>query len=251
MNYKVKLEIFEGPLDLLLYLIQKDELDIHDIPITLVTEQYLEHLSIMQSLNLEVAGEFLVMASMLMRIKSKMLLPVEEKIEEIPEEEDPRDELVQKLLEYMRFKEAASQLREMEDLRSRAFTRQPQEIEVDTADSPFLEVSLFDLITAFSKVLKEMPRDVFHQVIKDEFTVAEKVEELSERLRRESRVKFSTIFHQAKNKLEAITIFLALLELVRLKEIATVQESRFGEIELTKQNPQPEKQEDAVWKSEH
>lgn len=234
MDYRIKLDIFEGPLDLLLYLIQKNELDVHDIPITLITEQYLEYLNLMQIMNLDFAGEFLVMSSMLMRIKSKMLLPADETEPEVQDEEDPREELVQKLLEYMRFKQAATQLREKEELRSDMFGRYPQEIEVEAEDSPFLEISLFDLITAFSKVLKDMPKDVFHNVIQDEFTVAEKVSELQSHLNRHNKLSFSALFLKVKNKLEAITLFLALLELVRLKVVTFSQNRQFDEIEIVK-----------------
>jgi len=234
MGYKIRLDIFEGPLDLLLYLIQKNELDIHDIPITLITEQYLEYLTLMQSMNLEVAGEFLVMASTLMRIKSKMLLPDPVKEEMIPEEGDPREELIRQLLEYKRFKEAASQLRDREQLRAQWFTRHPGEIELEAGDSPFVEVSIFDLITAFGKVLQDMPREVFHEVVKDEFTVAEKIHDLLHFMVRESKVRFRDLFRKAKNRLEAITIFLAVLELARLREIMFCQPEPFGEIEITR-----------------
>lgn len=232
MTYKVRLEIFEGPLDLLLYLIQKNELDIHDIPITLVTEQYLQYLNLMQSLNLDVAGEFLVMASMLMRIKSKMLLPPDEvPADAPPEEQDPRAELVQKLLEYMRFKDAAQNLRKMESSRMDSFARVAPELEIEAGDSPFLDGSLFDLITAFGKVLQHMPKEVFHQVIKDEFTVAEKVQEILGSLGTDGqRVRFTQLFKKATNRLEAITVFLALLELIRLKEVSFMQDQLFEDI---------------------
>ena len=232
--YKVRLQIFEGPLDLLLHLIQKNELDIHDIPITLVTEQYLEHLNLMQSLNLDIAGEFLVMASMLMRIKSKMLLPPDEVPAEAPaEEEDPRAELVAKLIEYMRYKDAAQELRKMETSRADSFARSAPELEIDAGDSPFLDGSIFDLITAFGKVLQHMPKEVFHQVIKDRFTVAEKVQEILGFLGAEGqRVRFTQLFKKAENRLEAITVFLALLELIRLKEVFFVQNQLFDDIEI-------------------
>lgn len=237
MNYKVRLQIFEGPLDLLLYLIQKNELDIHDIPITLVTEQYLEYLNLMQSLNLDVAGEFLVMASMLMRIKSKMLLPPDEVPADAPlEEQDPRAELVAKLIEYMRFKDAAQSLRKMEEIRMDSFTRGGGvDIEIDAGDSPFLDGSLFDLITAFGKVLHHMPKEVFHQVIKDEFTVAEKVTEILGVLGGDGqRVRFTQLFRKAANRLEAITVFLALLELIRMKEVSFMQDQLFDDIQIVR-----------------
>ncbi|MFT5207304.1 MAG: segregation and condensation protein A [Candidatus Omnitrophota bacterium] len=232
MAYGVKLEIFEGPLDLLLYLIQKHELDVHDIPITLITEQYLEHMDMLSVLNLEVAGEFLVMATMLMRIKSKTLLPIDQVEEDAAIEEDPREELVQKLLEYMKFKDVAGQMRVLEETRSDSIRRHPEPIEFDDSDSPFINISIFDLITAFSRVLKEMPKDVFHRVIKDEFTVAEKVEEILGRLKSGESVQFTTLFTQVKNKLEAITVFLALLELIRLKEVSFIQSKNFDDIDI-------------------
>jgi segregation and condensation protein A len=184
-------------------------------------------------MNLEVAGEFLVMASMLMRIKSKMLLPPDEVPVEAVEEQDPREELVRKLLEYMRFKEAAQDLRKMETSRMDSFSRFAPEIEMDAADSPFLEGSLFDLISAFGKVLQHMPKDVFHQVIKDEFTVAEKVQEILSSLGEAgSKIRFTQLFRKTSIRFEAITIFLALLELIRLKEVHFVQNSLFEDIEI-------------------
>lgn len=233
MDYRVKLDIFEGPLDLLLYLIKKNELDIHDIPINVITDQYLEYLNLMQLLDLDIAGEFLVMAATLMHIKSKMLLPPEEvPADAEAEEADPREELVRRLLEYKRFKEAAATLKQHEEERSRYFTRFAPLPELDGGDSPFWEASLFDLITAFSKVLKGMPKEVFHQIIKDEFTVAEKVHEIFHRLVENKTIFFSSLFQKAKNRFEAITVFLALLELIRLKEIRITQNRLFDEIEI-------------------
>src|SRR3989338_3114535 len=242
MSYRVKLEIFEGPLDLLLYLIKKEELNIHDIPITKITEQYLEYLNLMELLDLEVAGEFLVMAATLMQIKSKMLLPPDPESQEA-EEQDPRAELVRRLLEYKSFKEAADRLRGFEAKRSNIFTRFGAVPELDGGDSPFVEVSLFDLISAFSKILKDLPKDAFHEIIKDEFTVAEKVHEIFHRLLKEPVVKFSALFKAAKNKFEVISIFLAILELIRLKEVAISQPGHFGEIEISRNVRAPERME--------
>ncbi len=240
MTYKIRLEVFEGPLDLLLYLIKRDELNVYDIPITKITEQYLEHLNLMELLDLDVAGEFLVMAATLMQIKSKMLLPPDPVVEE-GEEADPRAELVRRLLEYKTFKDAAEGLRGFESKRSGVFTRFGVEPELGGDDSPFFEVSLFDLISALSKVLKSLPKETFHQIIKDEFTVAEKVHEIFHRLVKEPTLYFSTLFKSAKNRFEVITIFLALLELIRMKEVAIHQGRHFGEIEITRntKNLQP------------
>ena len=238
MNYKVRLDVFEGPLDLLLYLIKKEELDIYDIPITRITEQYLEYLNLMEMLDLEVAGEFLVMAATLMQIKSRMLLPPDPASETL-EELDPRAELVRRLLEYKAFKEAADKLRDFEGKRGEIFTRfgagpglEGIDLSTGGQDSPFLEVSLFDLISAFSLVLKNLPKSDFHDVPKDEFTVAEKVHEIFHRLVKEPSLYFSDLFKSAKNKFEVITTFLAILELIRLKEVLIRQENHFSEIEI-------------------
>jgi len=233
MSYKVKLEVFEGPLDLLLYLIKKEELSIYDIPITRVTEQYLEYLGMMELMDLDIAGEFLVMAATLMQLKSKMLLPPDpEGIE--TDEADPRAELIKRLLEYKTFKEAAERLHIFELERAKLFARTGVEPQVNENDLSLLDVSLFDLIGAFTKVLKELPKDELHEVVKDEFTVAEKVHEIFHRLAKHATIYFSELFRQAKNKSEAITTFLALLELVRLKEIVVRQDTQFGEIEISR-----------------
>ena len=233
MTYKVKLEVFEGPLDLLLYLIKKEELNIYDIPIAKVTDQYLEYLELMKLLDLDIAGEFLVMAATLMHIKSRMLLPPDQLNEE-EVEEDPRAELVRRLLEYKKFKEAASQLASMESQQKHLFPRvgniQPEEV-VIPKDMLF-EANLFDLITAFTKVLKDIPKDVFHEVIKDEFTVAQKMHDILHMMVEKTSIFFMDIFRAAKNKREMITIFLALLELIRLKTVSVKQSVVFGDIEI-------------------
>lgn len=169
MTYKVKLDVFEGPLDLLLYLIQKEEVDIYDIPISKITDQYLEYLELMQLLDLNIAGEFLVMAATLMHIKSKLLLPPDETEEIDRQEEDPRAELVKRLLEYKKFKEAASELSERESTQKHFFARVGSGVKTDELPPPedkFFEASLFDLITAFTKVLKDVPKDAFYQVVR-------------------------------------------------------------------------------------
>ncbi len=230
MSYKVKLEVFEGPLDLLLYLIKKNEIDIYDIPISEITEQYLEYLELMRMLDLNIAGEFLVMAATLIHIKSRMLLPPEEK-EILPEEEeDPREELVRRLLEYKRFKEAAGVLQDLEGQRKKMFTRTPAfELE---PNERFFESSLFDLITALTRVLKDVPKEVFQEIVKDEFTVEQKVHDLLHMLVSMPVIFLSDLFKKARNKLEIIATFLAVLELIRLKEIIVGQKESFGEIEI-------------------
>jgi segregation and condensation protein A len=234
MSYKIKLEIFEGPLDLLLYLVKKDHLNIYDIPIAKVTEQYLQYLNLMQLMDLSIAGEFLVMAAELMKIKSKMLLPVEETAAE--EEEDPRAELVKRLLEYERFKQIAETLREKENTQKEVFKRPKVEVEKGPSDSKevYFEASIFDLINAFSQALKDVPKEVFYEVIKDEFTIEEKVHTLLHLLLVEPSVRVSGLFSKAKNKLEVIVTFLAILELVRMKEVVLYQTSLFDDIEISR-----------------
>lgn len=237
MTYKVKLDVFEGPLDLLLYLIKKEEADIFDIPIAKITEQYLEYLEYMKMLDLNIAGEFIVMAATLMHIKSRMLLPPEELPPEEVEEEDPRAELVRRLIEYKKFKEAASQLAQMETNRSMVFPRSVDETQfIDQSEGPYFEASIFDLITAFSTVLKSISKEAFLEVVKDEYTVEEKVHELFHLLVEKPVLYFKEIFEKAKSKMEIIATFLALLELIRLKEVLVRQRQLFSEIEILR-NP--------------
>ena len=230
MSYKVKLDVFEGPLDLLLYLIKKNEIDIYDIPIASITEQYLEYIDLMRMLDLNIAGEFLVMAATLIHIKSKMLLPPDEK-ELLPEEEeDPREELVRRLVEYKKFKEVAGILQDLESQRKKMFTR---DIPFEAAQGEvFFEASLFDLITAFTRVLKDVPKDIFQEIIKDEFTVEQKVHDLLHMLVKSPALSLFNLFSNSKNKQEIIATFLAVLELIRLKEILVVQNRNFSDIEI-------------------
>jgi segregation and condensation protein A len=233
MSYKIKLDMFEGPLDLLMYLVKKDHLNIYDIPIAKVTEQYLAYLNLMQLLDLNIAGEFLVMAATLMQIKSKMLLPAEEgAIQE--EAVDPRQELVQRLLEYEKFKEIAENLRTRETDQREVFKRPNVEIDKTVCDDKevYFEASIFDLISAFSQAIKDIPKEVFLEVIKDEFTIEAKIHEILHLLLVMPSVQLSGLFSKAKNKIEIIVIFLAILELIRVKEIIVRQRGLFQEIEI-------------------
>ena len=231
MSYKIKLHVFEGPLDLLLYLIKKDELNIYDIPIAQVTDQYMKYLDLMELLDLDIAGEFLVIAASLLHIKSKMLLPRDAQEEPHEEEEDPRADLIEKLLEYKRFKEAAEHLRGREKFKQELFTRKPEVKEKDPNEIYF-ETSLFELISAFSKALKDIPKDVFYEVIKDEFSVDEKIHDILHALFKKSKLKLSELFEKAKNNLEIIATFLAILELIKVKEVKIMQKALFDEIEI-------------------
>jgi segregation and condensation protein A len=234
MSYRIKLELFEGPLDLLLYLVKRDHLNICDIPISTITEQYLAYLELMKSLDLSIAGEFLVMAATLMQIKSKMLLPPDETQPE-EEQEDPRDELMKQLMEYERFKEIAQELRKREEGQREIF-RRPQLDGQELPETPpaYFEASIFDLITAFSKALQSPPKELFYNVIKDEFTIEEKVHQILHRLLLSASVTLSALFSEAQNKIETIVTFLAVLELIRLKEILAVQKELFGDIEVVR-----------------
>ncbi|MFZ2386099.1 MAG: segregation/condensation protein A [Candidatus Omnitrophota bacterium] len=244
MSYKVRLELFEGPLDLLLYLVKKEHLNIYDIPVSQVTEQYLKYLELMKLLDLGVAGDFLVMAATLMEIKSKMLLPAEQN-EEIQEEQvDPRAELVRRLLEYEKFKKVADELKQREavqmDIFKRARPLDKEEIaagdgERESKDGYF-EASIFDLISAFSKAMQEVPKEIFYEVIKDEFTVEEKIHQILHFLLIQQSATLSGLFGQAKNKIEVAVTFLSILELVRMKEIVAVQRGLFQEIEIVRNN---------------
>jgi segregation and condensation protein A len=236
MTYKVKLDVFEGPLDLLLYLIQKEEVDIYDIPIAKITDQYLEYLELMKLMDLSIAGEFLVMAATLMHIKSKMLLPPEPTEGEEKVEEDPRAELVKRLLEYKKFKEAATELSQMESHHKHFFARVGPGVDIEQLpqEDTFFEASLFDLITAFTKVLKDIPKDIFYKVVKDEFTVSEKIHDVLHMVVDKKTILFTELFKAAKTKFEIITIFLAVLELIKMREIIVIQVTPFGEIEIMK-----------------
>jgi len=225
MHYQVKLDKFEGPLDLLLYLIKKQEINIYDIPIASITQQYLEYLKLMEFLNLELAGEFLVMAATLMRIKARMLLPRHEDEEE--EGDDPRQQLVQQLLEYQKFKSAASKLEAMEYQRRMLFPR-PEQNGKSIADDEY-SYNLFDLIAAFKAVL-ERNRVTYLEVEVEETSVEEKIDFLKQKLSDCDMIAFEDLFEGQQSLVELIVTFLALLEVLRLR-IATVRQTRpFGKI---------------------
>jgi len=235
MNYKIKLEVFEGPLDLLLYLIKKDEVNIYDIPIAQITDQYMEYLDMLKLLDLDVVGDFLVMAATLMQIKSKMLLPPDPS-EQLTEEEDPRDELVRRLLEYKKFKEAADDLRNKEMVRQDFFRRTPDEEKIkemkEEATEVYFEANLFDLISAFANALKNVPKDVFYEVIKEEFTVEQKIHDILHLFLHRPKVFLKDLFAKAGSKEEIIVTFMAILELIRLREVVAMQKGVFSDIEV-------------------
>jgi segregation and condensation protein A len=229
VSTRVQLEIFEGPLDLLLHLIKKNEVSITDIPIASITEQYLATLDLMESLSLDVAGEFLVMAATLIHIKSRMLLPAGTDEADEDEGGDPRNELVRRLLEYQRFKDAADQLEQREILTRDVFIRSAMPAE-EAAAPGFRELSVFELLNALKRVIDRLPKDVFHQIELDKITVREKMTLLLDKLRAEGRVVFEELFDQAKTRLDVVVMFLAMLELVKVRAIRIFQEQVTGPI---------------------
>jgi len=235
MSYKVKLNMFEGPLDLLLFLIKKEKIDIYDIPIVRITEQYIEYLDILRLLDLEVAGDFLVMAATLLHIKSKMLLPKDELAEESADELDPREELVRRLLEYKKYKDAAEKLKAMHDMNKNVFTRRGEGLDgkiIAEDGTEYFEASLFDLITSFRKVLHKIPKAEFHRVVKNRYTVSDKIHAIFHLLAAEPKISFKGLFDKSEDKDEAIVTFLAVLELIKMQEIIIVQMKVFGDIEI-------------------
>lgn len=235
---QIKLPVYEGPFDLLLDLIKKNEMDIYNISISEITKQYLDYLGQMKALSLEIAGEFLVMAATLIYIKSKMLLP-NETIDEEEDGVDPREELVRKLLEYQSFKEAAKNLSLLEHERGRVFTRQvtdyylkelsPEDIGIDT-----FSADLYDLLHAFHSVLSQMKHVEFHEVFEEEVTIEEKIYFIRKELSEKSEIPFRKLLGEKFTKNELIATFLALLELVRLKFLRAKQSETFGEILIQK-----------------
>ncbi|MEE8383013.1 MAG: segregation/condensation protein A [Thermodesulfobacteriota bacterium] len=235
MAYKVMLDIFEGPLDLLLYLIKKNEVDIYAIPIAVITDQYLEYLDLMKALNLDVVGEFLVMAATLTAIKSRMLLPPSEDEEEGDEGIDPRAELMEHLLEYQRYKEAAHQLKDRELLEKDIFTRiqsEEQSLQVDK-DTAVIEVNLFDLVDALRKVIerKDLAGD-FMEVTVEKISVKDKMVAILEKLKENQQITFQSLFDEVTTKYEIIVAFLSILELMRLRAVKVFQVHPYGEIRV-------------------
>ena len=234
--YQVKLEAFTGPMDLLLHLIRKHQINIYDIPIALITQQYLEYLSLMKTLNLSLAGEFLVMAATLLYIKSRMLLPKEEKPEAEDEEGlDPRSELVRQLVEYERFKEAAGTLVARELHWRESYVRDPfpfsaasqEEEDIATED-----LQLFDLLSAFQAVLDRAPTDQIVELSRETWTVQDRIQVILERLEGESTIPFEGLFDQQWSRPLIIATFLALLELVRMNLVRLFQGELFGPIQV-------------------
>ena len=227
----VRLARFEGPLDLLLHLIKRDEIDIYDIPIYRITQQYLAYIELMQSLDLEIAGEFLVMAATLMRIKAKMLLPLPAVGEE-EDEGDPREELVQRLVEYRQFKEAAGTLKEREGERRLLYERGMLPGEDEAGPLPLAPVSLFDLLDALNRVMARVPEPAVYEVKSETWSVEEKMSAIATAVAERGSVSFIELLAGCQVRGEMVVTFIALLELVKLGQVGVAQASAFGDILL-------------------
>ncbi len=241
-SYRVKLEIFEGPLDLLLYLIKKDEIDIYDIPIARITEQYLAYLQLMQELDIAVAGDFLVMASTLIYIKSKLLLPPDPKLagqEDL--NEDPRAELVERLLEYQKFKSAAQLLYSRGEIEAACYTR--GQLETDSSN-PEVSATVFDLLRVFREILKRAEDKIELEIARDEVTMSEKLAQIHALLEQHEELNVRELFELSRSKRELILTFLAFLELVKELKIILTQRELFGEIFARKRTAPPMPDED-------
>ncbi|MBI4853252.1 MAG: segregation/condensation protein A [Acidobacteria bacterium] len=233
-HYKIKLEVFEGPLDLLLYLIKKDEIDIYDIPIAYITEEYLKYVRAMQELDIDLAGEFLVMAATLIHIKSKMLLPISStQASELEDVADPRQELVNRLLEHKKFKAAAETLWSRAEIEQAVFTRAP--IDSDK-DNPEIAATIFDLVSMFKKILERRKEEIQVEIANDKLTLAQKIKEIKGLLSLKEQISVSELFNNAKSRTEIVIIFLAVLELTKESIIGLVQTETFGELIATRRD---------------
>jgi len=239
---RIELPLFEGPLDLLLYLIRRDRIDIHDIPIAPITRRYMEYLDLMRELNLDVAGEFMVMAATLIHIKSKMLVPVEPaEVEGEEEYVDPREELVRRLLEFQRYKEAAGILHQQAQIRAAQWTRPDTVLpRFDDAGEEMLEAGLYDLIAAFKEMLDRRKALIAHEVESEGPAVEERMAELLMFIREGESLEFLELFATLETKAQMIVTFLALLELIRLKRVRVYQRGMFGPIRVFRPVGPPE-----------
>lgn len=241
MDYKVRLDVFEGPMDLLLHLIEKDEIDIYDIPISYISEQFIQFINKMEDLNLDITSDFLVMSATLLEIKSKMLLPKKITISEegVEEEEDPRAELVKKLIEYKKYKNAAKELRLLEEIQHKVFYK-PKEDLSDLHDEQLeiegLKVDL--LVKSLSRILEKKTKENSHlfinEIQRDEYTLEKCIDIIKERVNDNETIKFSSLIEDKSSRSEIITYFLSLLELLKAKYIKVFQEEDFSDIIISR-----------------
>ena len=234
MRFQVDLAMYQGPLDLLLYLVRKHELEITDIPIALVTDQYLEHLAVLEQMDVDAVGDFLEMASTLIEIKSRMVLPREEEVED--EVEDPRNELVRRLLEYKEYRDAATMLEERGrkwQARYPRLTSEPAPRKLDPADQPIHEIELWDLVSAFGRIMREKVAPADRQSIRyDDTPIHVYMRRIYDRLKDSQKVAFSGLFDAVVHRSTLVGMFLAVLELMRHRWVRATQDEIFGEIWL-------------------
>lgn len=222
---EVHLEIFEGPLELLLHLVKKNSLSIFDIPISKITDEYLKHLELMKEMNIDIAGDFLVMASTLMYIKSRSLLPTEQQ----QEEEDLKEELIEKMLEYQKYKEISKALQDLLEAQKNIYYRKKP---IFTDEDLNLNITIFDLIQTLKNLLEKVPPEI-KELIYEEVPIEEKIREILTIVEEKKKIKFQDLIFNVRTRLEIITFFLAMLELIRLKQIFVIQENPFGDIIIT------------------
>jgi len=232
-TYKADLEGIKAPLGVLLYLIKRDSIDIYDIPIAKIVNDYLEYLDLMEELQMDLAGEFFVMAATLMRIKVQMLLRRDDEIE------DPREELVRNLVEYKRIVEAARSLKEMEDHRLKVFRRPVPQNEKELRVEPTLELNLYEVMRAFREIMSQFDSQDISEILPDEFTIEEKIESVLARLADGSQVTFRELFSGSSSRLEMVVTFMAILELMKRAFIKCRQEGAFGEIWIYRREDRP------------
>lgn len=234
MSYEIKLDIFEGPLDLLLYLIKKNEIDIYNIPIASITDQYLNYVEMLKSINLDLAGEYIVLAATLIHIKSRMLLPALQSDEDEKEfEEDPRSELVQQLLQYQSYKEAAIQLSSLPLLERDVFKRgssldEPSCLTEETTT----EIDVFELIKAFQKIISRLDKSESIEIDTEKMTLTDRINDIMERLTRQKNLNFAELLGDKKTRKEIVYTFLAILELMKMRIIRAYQVGSFGIIRI-------------------
>jgi len=245
-DYKVRLDVFEGPLDLLLYLVRKEEVDIYNIPIANITSQYMEYLGLIKMLVPDVAGEFVVMGATLMYIKSRMLLPEDQQVsdpEAAADELDPRWDLIRQLVEYKKFKEAAEHLQKREHFQENVYPRQAGApgLEPSAVQDPGLgDSSIFDLLNAFNQALKRFDADQeLRGITEDRYTVSGQIECILRMTAAEEHFSFSRLFEGAASRVEVVVTFLALLELIRLRRVRAEQGEAFGEIRIVRLKQEP------------
>ncbi len=235
-HYSIKVPIFEGPLDLLLHLIRDNRIDIYDIPISLITSQYLEYIEIMKELNLEVASEFLVMAATLIYIKSRMLLPPDETIE-TEDQEDPREGLVQRLLEYQSYKEASAVLREKEEIWTNIFSRSPAEKDEPSIEPELylFEVNLYDLMAALKKIISKASPETI-RIMRETLTVKDRITMILDKMEHDHTIKFEALFEKDTTRIQIIVTFLALLEILKVGLARAYQDKEFETIWIMRQS---------------